>query len=100
MSETVTDSLRALLLERAGYKVQVFEFIGGEHTSKNVMITAVKNHGHTKDVESIQNRIQSLASFHGIQEQKLSNWMKEDLGGSRDNPPSPRIGIRQMPPLS
>ena len=100
LSETVTDSLRALLLERAGYKVQVFEFIGGEHTSKNVMITAVKNHRHTKDVESIQNRIQSLASFHGIQEQKLSNWMKEDLGGSRDNPPSPRFGIRQMPPLS
>jgi hypothetical protein len=42
MAETVTDSMRALLLELAHYQVKVFEFIGGEHTSKNVMITAVK----------------------------------------------------------
>jgi hypothetical protein len=41
-AETVTNALRALLLELANYNVQVFEFIGGEHTGKNVMITAVK----------------------------------------------------------
>lgn len=38
----LTDSLRALVLEYYGYRVKVFEFISHEHTSKNIMITAVK----------------------------------------------------------
>ena len=41
-SEMVTDSIRALLLEKCGYTTTVFEFVGGEHTAKNVMIAAVK----------------------------------------------------------
>merc|ERR1712216_758595 len=41
-AEMLTDSMRALLLEMAGYEVSVFEFVGGEHTAKNVMIPAVK----------------------------------------------------------
>ena len=44
-SEMATDGLRALLLEYAGYDVKIFEFISGEHTAKNVMITALKNKG-------------------------------------------------------
>lgn len=42
-AELVTDAIRALLLELAGYKVKVFEFISSEHTAKNVMISAVKS---------------------------------------------------------
>lgn len=38
----VTDTLRALLLEWCGYSTTVFEFIGGEHTAKNVMIAAIR----------------------------------------------------------
>ena len=41
-SEMLTDSMRALILEAFGYKVQIFEFIGSEHAGKNSMITAVK----------------------------------------------------------
>jgi hypothetical protein len=41
-AEMVTDSLRALILEYFGYSVKVFEFVGGEHTPKNVMIAATK----------------------------------------------------------
>jgi SAM-dependent methyltransferase len=41
-TELLTDSLRALLLEAHGYKTSVFEFISTEHTSKNVMIAAVR----------------------------------------------------------
>lgn len=37
-----TDCLRGELLERMGYKVQMLEFIDMEHTSKNVLIRAVK----------------------------------------------------------
>ncbi|MES2694360.1 MAG: SAM-dependent methyltransferase, partial [Verrucomicrobiota bacterium] len=41
-SEFVTDALRALLLECAGYRTKVFEFISTEHTAKNLMIAAIK----------------------------------------------------------
>ncbi|HMT11448.1 MAG TPA: SAM-dependent methyltransferase, partial [Ignavibacteria bacterium] len=43
LSSFVTDGLRALVLESFGYETKVFEFISGEHTAKNIMITAVKN---------------------------------------------------------
>ena len=84
MSETVTDSLRALLLEYAGYKVRVFEFIGGEHTSKNVMITAIKigetvaNDQRTAKARSIWQEILSLASLYGIRHQKLAQMIGFD----------------------
>ena len=37
-----TDTLRALVLEIAGYSTQVVEFIDLEHTAKNVLIRAVR----------------------------------------------------------
>jgi hypothetical protein len=42
-AELITDGIRALLLEAHGYQTKVFEFISTEHTSKNLMITAVKS---------------------------------------------------------
>jgi hypothetical protein len=42
MAEMITDSVRAQLMEISGYRSNVFEFIGGEHTPKNVMIVATK----------------------------------------------------------
>jgi hypothetical protein len=77
MAETVTDSMRALLLELAHYQVQVFEFIGGEDTSKNVMITAVrKRHPRSKaELEQLQRRLQGLAATYGIQQQQLAMEM-------------------------
>jgi len=83
MSETITDSMRALLLEYAGYKSKVFEFIGGEHTSKNVMITAIRdrsvNIDRTPAKEEIRQQIRSLAALHGIKNQRLAQWMELDL---------------------
>jgi hypothetical protein len=48
LSSFVTDGLRALVLESYGYDTKIFEFISGEHTSKNIMITAVK-HEYSED---------------------------------------------------
>jgi hypothetical protein len=84
-------------LEAAGYKVQVFEFIGGEHTSKNVMITAVKSKGSDPDASKIREQIQSLAKLHGIRELKLAEWMDVDLGTPKMKP---KRLANQMPPLS
>jgi SAM-dependent methyltransferase len=38
----VTDTLRAQLLELAGYRAQLVEFVSLEHTAKNVLIRATK----------------------------------------------------------
>lgn len=43
MAEMVTDSLRSHILSLHNYTTNLFEFIGGEHTPKNVMITAIRN---------------------------------------------------------
>lgn len=39
-AESLTDTLRVLALEAAGYDAKLFEFISPEHTAKNTMITA------------------------------------------------------------
>jgi hypothetical protein len=40
--DLITDSLRAQILKLLGYKVDIVEFIGGEHTARNLLIRAVK----------------------------------------------------------
>lgn len=45
MAALITDGLRASLLERQGYEVQVLEFIDMEHTPKNILIRAVRKNG-------------------------------------------------------
>jgi SAM-dependent methyltransferase len=40
--DLMTDSLRAQILKLLGYRVDIVEFIGGEHTARNIMIRAVK----------------------------------------------------------
>jgi len=40
--DLMTDSLRGQILKLLGYRVDIVEFIGGEHTARNIMIRAVK----------------------------------------------------------
>ncbi|MCI9318936.1 MAG: SAM-dependent methyltransferase [Lachnospiraceae bacterium] len=53
ISALITDALRADLLERQGYHVQILEFIDMEHTPKNLMIRAVKEKGTEKPSKSM-----------------------------------------------
>ncbi|MEY4678062.1 MAG: hypothetical protein RI992_777 [Actinomycetota bacterium] len=41
--DLMTDSLRAQILKLLGYKVDIVEFIGGEHSARNILIRAVKS---------------------------------------------------------
>jgi Methyltransferase domain len=43
MTESVTDTLRSLYLEGCGYRPRIQEFVGAEHTSKNLLIVASKS---------------------------------------------------------
>ena len=42
LGDLITDSLRIQLMKLRGYRVDAIEFIGGEHTPRNLMIRAVK----------------------------------------------------------
>jgi len=70
MAEWVTDGLRALFLEWAGYRTKIFEFVSTEHTAKNLMISAVRA---TEPFSSgkVRERIVELKSFFGIQQHAL-----------------------------
>ena len=50
----VTDGLRAIYLEAAGYDTQVLEFIDMEHTPKNLLIRAVKQGKRKENREAIE----------------------------------------------
>jgi len=101
IAETVTDSMRALLLEIADYDVQVFEFIGGEHTSKNVMITAVKRAKERSESqkEQLRSRLKSLADLHGVKRQKLADLMDEPIAREDEEASGKKAGRRGMPSL-
>jgi SAM-dependent methyltransferase len=73
-AESVTDSLRALLLEGAGYRVKVFEFVTSEHTRKNTMIAAVRREG-ASDTASALADFRALKEFYGIREQRLEKLL-------------------------
>ena len=42
LGDLLTDALRMQILKLRGYRVEAIEFIGGEHTPRNLMIRAVK----------------------------------------------------------
>ena len=73
-AEMVTDGLRALMLEYCGYKVKVFEFISGEHTAKNVMITAMREKKSQKD-RKILKRIHDAMNYFGIKSHHLGRLL-------------------------
>ena len=76
-AEGLTDSLRALLLEAAGYAVKVFEFISTEHTRKNTMIAATLRASAT-DRERALAEYRELKKFYRIREQRLERLLCEN----------------------
>ena len=69
-AELLTDGMRALALEAAGYEAKVFEFISNEHTGKNVMIAAVKR-DVPGDVSAARGELRALMEFFGLRSQRL-----------------------------
>jgi SAM-dependent methyltransferase len=74
-AETITDGLRALLLEKSGYATKIFEFIGTEHTPKNNMIVGTRQN-KTVDAERYEREIADLKNFYGIERQRLESLLK------------------------
>ena len=97
-TEIVTDAMRAMLLDIAGYDTQVFEFIGGEHTAKNVMITAVKRSDISNEKHIVEKRtkLAELAKMYGVERQRLAMLMGESFGDEEGHKVKSTSG---MPPL-
>ena len=75
-AEMITDTIRALLLEAAGYKTKVFEFISTEHTGKNVMIVGQK-HNRVVDRTIYLKKITTLKKEFGIDYHYLEKRLEE-----------------------
>ena len=58
--DLITDSLRAQILKLLGYRVDIVEFIGGEHTARNILIRAVKTNQSSSDLD--KDRYQQMLS--------------------------------------
>jgi SAM-dependent methyltransferase len=78
-AEFVTDALRAQLLEWAGYRTKVFEFVSTEHTAKNLMIAAIKTRPSGTPADATAERVRSLAAFYGIRRQRLAAQLQFSL---------------------
>jgi SAM-dependent methyltransferase len=72
--EMVTDTIRALILEKHNYNTKVFEFISNEHTRKNVMLVGTKS---SKKADSIKvdSKITDLKNTFQIDEHYLETLL-------------------------
>jgi SAM-dependent methyltransferase len=60
LGDLLTDALRMRIMKLRGYRVEAIEFIGGEHTPRNLMIRAVKT-GAEADASEVKKYDEMLA---------------------------------------
>ena len=73
-AEMVTDAMRAMILEYYGYSTKVFEFIGTEHTPKNVLIVGQKTR-RGKDATQLK-KFKDAKAYFGIRR----HYLEEAVG--------------------
>jgi Methyltransferase domain len=78
-ADLVTDAARALLLEAHGYDVRMIEFISDEHTSKNLMIAAVRS--DKVDRQEAARQFEQLAAFTGFKQHRLHQVLADGEPG-------------------
>jgi len=72
-AEMVTDALRALLLEYAGYQVTLADFVSDVHTPKNVLLLAVKNSQplSAQKAKELWDQAEHFLAVYGLRTQRL-----------------------------
>ena len=64
-ADLLTDSLRAQILKLHGYRTDIVEFVGGEHTPRNLMIRAIKTGAAPEPAE--RQRYEELIRLWGVE---------------------------------
>lgn len=62
LGASITDTMRTLLLRRAGYQVWPIEFVGSEHTPKNTLLRAMRREGG----DPTQRPADAAANYHAL----------------------------------
>jgi SAM-dependent methyltransferase len=70
-AEMVTDAMRAMILEYFGYSTKVFEFVGTEHTPKNVLIVGQKTR-RGRDASQLR-KLKDAKTYFGIRKHYLED---------------------------
>jgi SAM-dependent methyltransferase len=73
--EMVTDTLRALILEKYQYATHIFEFVSNEHTRKNIMLVARKG-GEKSSLSMLNEKIDALKHEYQIEYHYLEQLLK------------------------
>jgi len=66
----ITDTIRALIMEKHNYQTKIFEFISNEHTRKNVMLVGIKTKEKIEK-KDVQTNIDSLKEAYGVEKHYL-----------------------------
>jgi SAM-dependent methyltransferase len=74
MTENVTDTLRCLYLEAWGYQTRIQEFVGTEHTAKNLLIVASRTRKPGPRHDLVERTLDFQHRF-GIQNQRLGTLL-------------------------
>ena len=72
LASLATDALRAQLLELAGYRTQLVEFVELEHTPKNVLIRAIRGGDATPDTRRAYEELRDALGLEPMLERLLS----------------------------
>lgn len=64
LGDLITDALRMQMMKMHGYRVEAVEFIGGEHTPRNLMIRAVNTGAVVDEIE--RSRYQQMIDEWGV----------------------------------
>ena len=72
----ISDSMRALLLEKMGYKVSIFDFVSSRYTEKNTMVRAIKtdfkkNIDICKEYQAISNEFKMTPYLEKLLENEI-----------------------------
>jgi len=78
MAEWVTDGLRALFLEWAGYRTKIMEFVSSEHTPKNLMLAAIRENEPFANAAA-REKIVELKKFFDIEHHALDSLLETSL---------------------
>ena len=84
LADVLTDTFRATLLRLVGYRVEVIEFVGGEHTPRNVMIRAVRTQALASPAVAAEHR--ALTEAWGVTP-ALERLLAPELAAVLDAPP-------------